>query len=349
MQMLGLARRRRTLPDEPAHIGIIQPTAIGDAILSSGVIARVRHRWPDAQLTVFHGPNNGGAIAMVDAAFERVSIAFGRPDKVLATVRARTLDLVIDLTPWPRATALIARLSGAVSVGFDSEGQERAAAFDVPVAHVCSRHEIANLAAMADALTSAQPYRLAMRRGWAPPDKALPFDRLVLVHPSPGGSQAGPKTWPVEHWAQLIKRLVADGFVVGVTGAKADTERANAVVQAAGLDKAAVFSLAGVLSLQALAGAIERARLVISVDTGVMHLAAALDAPVLALHGPTRPERWGPISSHARALFSPHPAAGYINFGYEHHPQAHEVMAALSAETVFQTAREMLGRNGASA
>lgn len=344
VKALRLTQKRRPLPGDPRCIVVIQPTAIGDAILSSGVIARLARRHPQAALWVLQGASNAAAVAMVDAPIRTQTVPFNRPHKAVAALRALKPDLVVDLTPWPRATALAAQLSGAVSVGFDSENQHRAAAFDCPVPHACARHEIENFAALADVVTGPGPYALALKRGWPAPEPAFDWAKLALVHVNPGGSQAAAKSWPAAHWAVVLRALVDKGLQVGLTGVKADAAAVDAVLAAAGLPEAQARSLVGAWSLPALAGALERARLVLSVDTGVMHLAAALDAPLVALHGPTRPSRWGPVSPHAEAVASPHAAAGYINFGFEDHPEAAAVMPALTPEAVLLAVDRVLAK-----
>src|ERR1700690_1067645 len=63
--LLGLARRRRVLPAAPRHIGVIQPTAIGDMFLVTGLLLHLRDRFPTAELHVFHGPSNAAALALL--------------------------------------------------------------------------------------------------------------------------------------------------------------------------------------------------------------------------------------------------------------------------------------------
>ena len=344
VRALRFARKRRPLPSDPQCIVVIQPTAIGDAILSSGVVARLKGRYPQAALWVLQGASNAAAVAMIDAPIQTQTVPFNRPHKAVAALRALKPDLVVDLTPWPRATALAAQLSGAVCVGFDSENQHRAAAFDCPVPHGCGRHEIENFAALADAVAGPAPYAMALKRGWPEPAPALPWDRLALVHVNPGGSQAAAKSWPAAHWAVVIRALAERGMQVGLTGVPADAAVVDAALTAAALPDDQAYSLVGRWSLPALAGALERARLVLSVDTGVMHLAAALQAPLVALHGPTRPGRWGPVSDNAEAVLSPHPTAGYIQFGFEDHPDASAVMPALAPEVVLAAVDRQLAR-----
>ncbi len=342
---LGATRRRRALPKAPARIGVLQPTALGDAVLSSGVVARLAKAHPKAELTVLHGKSNAAAMALIDARFTPKQIAFNRPHTDIPALRSEHFDLVVDLTPWPRLTAVYAAVSGAVTVGFDSEDQARAAAFDIPVPHSCDVHEIVNFARMADLLTGPAAYATAIKQALAPPDRALPYDRLVLCHPCGGGSQAANRHWPAARWGELIRALVADGFVVGITGGPPDAAYAEAMLAEAGVPPEQAFSLCGAIRFSELAAVIQRCRLVVSIDTGVLHLAAAMNAPIVAVHGPSRAERWGPApGSRAIAVLSPHPDAGYVRFGFETRPTGPEIMPVLMAEPVIAAARTLLAK-----
>jgi len=328
---LALVRPKRALPAQPARIAILQPTAIGDAILSSGVIAHVVNAYPHARVVVFHGPSNASAMALIDAAFEKQTVPFGRPWKALAALRAFKPDLVIDLAPWPRATALAAMLSGGVTVGFDSEDQARGGAFDVPVAHSCGRHEFENFAGMAQALGLAEPYRMTLKTAWPAP--ALELRGLVLCHAQAGGSRAADRAWPDGHWVALARLARAKGYKVAFTGAPADKAAIDPIVALAG--DPGVFSLAGKQTIPELAGLIQHAAGLVSVDTGVLHLGAALGGPVVGLHGPSASRRWGAWSARARGVDSPYPGSGFTKFGFEPAAEGPQMMAAISPDTVW--------------
>jgi ADP-heptose:LPS heptosyltransferase len=331
----ALSRVPRPLPRAPGRIAVLQPTAIGDAILSSGVIAHLARAHPEAALTVFAGPSNAAAMALIDARFETHVVPFSQPWTPLRAVRAFKPDLTFDLTPWPRATALIARLSGGVAVGFDADGQARGGAFDAPVAHRTDRHEAENFAAMAAALGLAEPYAPALKRGWPAPSLDLDWGRTLLFHSQAGGSQAGAKAWPEAHWIALAALARASGYRIAFTGAPADAAAVSPLA-----DAAQGVSLAGRLALPALAGAIERAAGVVSVDTGVLHLAAALGAPAIGLHGPTRAARWGGLG--ARGVDTPHPGGGRILFGFEPVPEGGALMAAITPAAVWAALQDLL-------
>jgi ADP-heptose:LPS heptosyltransferase len=111
----------------------------------------------------------------------------------------------------------------------------------------------------------------------------------VIVHP---GASAEARRWPVNRFAEVARRLALDGYQVVITGSAKECSRCLAVAGAAGLSEGCV--LAGKLDLGELAALVAAARLVISGDTGIAHLASAYATPSVILFGPTSPTQWGP-------------------------------------------------------
>jgi heptosyltransferase II len=98
---------------------------------------------------------------------------------------------------------------------------------------------------------------------------------------APGAAHAT-KRWPVAHWSALTERLRAAGYEAVVVGGPDDRGLAQQLVASG-----AAATAAGEFSLQETGALLARARVVISGDTGVMHMAAGVGAPLVALFGPT--------------------------------------------------------------
>jgi len=343
-----LSRAPRPIPKNPRKILFIQPTAIGDTLIGSGAVEAIARCFPRAQLVIAHGPSNKLAVKMLSAEVEPVEIGFNNPVKAVRAVRALAPDMIIDMTPWPYTTALVARLSGVWSAGFAPAINIRGKLFDLAVEHRTDRHEIENLRALAYGLGATGDCCMAIRReaGDLPPD--LGVERLVLAHVSAGGARAAAKSWPIAHWADLTRALAADGWRVGFTGVSADATAVNAVLAKTDLPEDQVFSLCGKLSLAQLAELLARVPLLVSVDTGILHLSAAVEGRAIGLHGPTYSKRWGSVSSRAIGLDAPHPAAGFINYGWEDQPHSESIMPSLAAETVIAEARAILASKQAA-
>jgi heptosyltransferase-3 len=80
----------------------------------------------------------------------------------------------------------------------------------------------------------------------------------------------------------------------------------------------------------------------VSVNTGIMHLAAAMNVPLVALHGPTSARRWGPLGPHTVALESPCQGCGYLDLGFEYKRQPRDCMNAISYRMVREACDRVL-------
>ncbi len=121
------------------------------------------------------------------------------------------------------------------------------------------------------------------------PDQAPAIPDAVVVHP---GAKAEARRWPVNRFGAVARGLALAGQSVCITGSASERRRCLAVAQSAGLSPQCV--VAGTLDLGGLAALVAGARLVVSGDTGIAHLASAYATPSVILFGPTSPERWGP-------------------------------------------------------
>ena len=157
---------------------------------------------------------------------------------------------------------------GALLAPFSIAGPGLPWAFDPP----------ADALAWADAFLAAQPGR---RPG------------LPVVAMEPGGAYGVAKRWPLERYAALAGRLVREGRAdVVVVGAADAVELQDRLAATAG---APVLRAAGKTDLVQLAALLARSSLLVTNDTGPMHVAAAVGTPVLALFGSTDPAGCGPM------------------------------------------------------
>jgi ADP-heptose:LPS heptosyltransferase len=117
--------------------------------------------------------------------------------------------------------------------------------------------------------------------------------QVTIVHP---GAKSPARRWP--HFAAVARALAERGHEVVITGSAAERELAGKVARDAGLPLAAV--LAGGTGLGDLAALVAHARLLVSGDTGIAHLATAYGTPSVVLFGPVPPRRWGPPPDRPR-------------------------------------------------
>ena len=114
-------------------------------------------------------------------------------------------------------------------------------------------------------------------------------DAYVVIHPAGNWDL---KRWPKENFVLLIKQLIiTHGLKVVITGAPQEKDLAGDIASAAG---DGLVNLAGITSLKQLLALFKQARVVVSADSGPLHLANSVGAHVIGLFGPTRPEVTGP-------------------------------------------------------
>jgi len=114
------------------------------------------------------------------------------------------------------------------------------------------------------------------------------------------GAEYGPaKRWPSGYFAEIAQRLHQHGYEVWLIGSAKDKPVANEINRLAGEN---CINLCGITDLGDAIALLTCARLVISNDSGLMHLAAALDRPMLALFGSSSPQFTPPLSAQAQII-----------------------------------------------
>lgn len=147
----------------------------------------------------------------------------------------------------------------------------------------------------------------AARVAWSERRRALgiPTDARPLVALFPGANGAA-RRWPGEKYAALARSLAGLGYRVLILGGPDDRPVTEAVSRQALTDDGeldgAVLNLGGRTSLAELAGALESCHLLVTNDTGPMHLAAALDRPIVAVEGPADVRQTRPLANRVRLV-----------------------------------------------
>jgi heptosyltransferase-1 len=154
-------------------------------------------------------------------------------------------------------------------------------------------------------------------------------ERFVFIAPTAGW---GAKQWPAERYGAVASELGRAGFRTLVNAASSGDETGMRVVAAS--DGAAVLVPCSVGQMIAL---VRRAGVVIAGDTGPLHLAAALERPVVGLFGPTDPARTGPFGTKARVLR--HESSGT---NHSRRAETQEGLMQITVEEVVEAALELL-------
>ncbi|ARU31300.1 hypothetical protein CAP31_06145 [Sulfuriferula sp. AH1] len=167
---------------------------------------------------------------------------------------------------------------------------------------------------------------------------ALGGKPYVIIHP---GAQLRSRRWPPERFAEVADGLPADHAVI-LTGSAAEWPVAQAVEAAM---KRSAINLAGKTSLGALAVLLRHARLLVSNDTGLSHMAAALRVPSVIICSASDPQRWSPLDRDLHSVLFHQPVA-CRPCAHEQCPIGHPCALALTAERIIPVVRNKLARHG---
>lgn len=158
---------------------------------------------------------------------------------------------------------------------------------------------------------------------------------LVVIHPM---AEWPTKLWPGERFASLAESLGKKrGASVVFTGSREDEKPVQEILRQINPSQK-VLTLAGQTGLKELAGLFSLSDLVVSTDTGPMHLAAAVNAPLIAIFGPTAPWRTGPYGNGHVILRKPLGCSPCFKKKCE----SMECMNSLSVEEVLKAAEKKL-------
>lgn len=308
------------------RILVLRYRFIGDTILTVPFLRNLRRARPDAFIAWVVAPGSSDVIRGVPYVdeliiWDPVTIhadsrgthrTLGDKLRFLADLRRRRFDTVYVLKR-SFGSALMAFLSGAPRrIGFDTEGRGFLLTTRVPYRH--DRHEVQNFLEVlrADGIPVADDHLEA----WISEEERRDADRFLLdagvvpgeflvgVHPFAANR---PRAWHRDDFIELANRLRERYHArVVLFGGGRDREVAEPFLSGIGGDPVDAI---GRTSLRQTMALLSRCRLLVCNDSGIMHLAAALEVPLVALFGPQSPVKFGPWGKRCRVIYSAFPCS----------------------------------------
>jgi len=330
--VLNIFRKKKQLPKKIEKIGILTVPAIGDIILLNGFLRDVKKFNREIKIILFV-TDEVKEIAEIMGSYDKlVSIELFKPLKAIKTLRSHPVDVFIDTGQWTRLNAIFTFLSKSkYKIGFKTKGQYKHFIFDFAAEHSKLTHELYNykkLSFSKKIKTESLPMIEFNHETQIKKDQ-------VVIHTRSGGYLSELKGWPDENWRRIIDYLLENQFDIYFTGSATDRKHLELLLDNY-KNNIRLHNVAGKLSLRETTILLVGSQLVISVDTGIMHLASALGCNLISLHGPTAPTRWGPLNSNSVAIQSDYPEAPclYLGFEYNCKDRSGECMKRITPEMV---------------
>ena len=300
---------------------LLKPSSLGDVIQALPVLRLLKLHYPAAEIfwwidsalaPLIEGDSDLTGIVR----FERKRWARPRhwPEmfRSIRWMRSQNFDLVIDLQGLARSGAFAWLARGKFLVGLDEAREGARGYYDLAVPRPSFQTHAVDWY-----LAVLPPLGVPVHKNfiWLPERPQIAEDvnrkwfqenskfkiqnsKLILLQP---GARWLNKRWPVQHFAELVRAL-AKKFPdarFAVLGGKDDQPLGEKIFQAA---PEKILNLCGATTLPEMIEWVRRCDLLVTNDTGPMHVAAALGKPIVALFGPTAPRRTGPYGQLENVL-----------------------------------------------
>jgi len=307
---LGMGEKERT----PRRIAFIRLDHLGDVINSTGALASLKARYPEAEITFFVGPWGRDLVSGCPYAevrvFETNNTTFNRGKKIDGYVpklirqylwmKRQRFDLAIDPAGWPETYRLM-YLTGAARKLANDYGRwdfHYGVTLNGGLDGKAEAERVSGLLSLMDPALSYRENEL-----WISPaekEDAKVYlktagykdgDFLLAVHP---GAKWPPRRWDVQRFIELSKRVkdrVGPGFRVIVFADKDETELADAFMCS---EMGPFVITAAGLKIRAMMALLSCAELFFANDSGPMHMAVSFGVPTVAVFGPGEVSRWAP-------------------------------------------------------
>ena len=294
------------------NILVIQLKRIGDLILTTPAIAALREKFPHAKISLAASAASRELLPAIRGV-DRIFVAEGKIGDAADwfTVARRRFDYCLDFTRNDRS-AFLTLLSGAKKRITADQPRLREKIrtlsynhlVDIPMRqmHTVDYHlallEPVGIRGASQAVKLDIPASALENAGRILTQEGLAAGEFLLLHP---GSARMEKFWEAERWAQVIETAAEYDLRCMLTGGRSAMERAH-IAKIRSRCRQPSVDMSGKVDLLTLAGLIKKARVLTTVDSAPMHLAAAVGTPQVVLFGPTNPLHWAPRFSPALIL-----------------------------------------------
>lgn len=305
---IGKSRSKQVpSPEIVRNILLVKFWGMGSIILTSPAISTVKNNYPGARIHFLSFSSNAEILKLLPGVDEFLPVRLTNPFtfsadtvKTIFKLRKINFDLVFDFEFFTYYSAILTRLIKAkYSIGFDNHKNDRSRLLTKTVLfndHIHTRDNFLDLVMS----VCKDPVSDLKLTNISSPDAALgrPPEPLSEIIINPNASKmAFERRLPAKYFIKIIDELSAAGkHRVILTGAIEEKEYVSEIYNEL-KHKENVTDLSGKLSVNGLVALIRSSLCLISNDSGPLHIASALNKPVIAFYGPESPVRYGPLSS----------------------------------------------------
>ena len=316
--------------DHPKKILIIRPGGMGDAILLLPVLKAVSKKSKYTRIDILCEPRNQGVFHAVPFINNILSYK-NLPD--LISVFKKRYDIIIDTEQSHFLTAIVTRvLKADLKSGFRVNGRQKMYTMSVPYRHdVYEAESFWNL--VSTTLNLKEPF------SWG-----FPYFKQVKINPSDNifkkkyvclfpGATIDERLWPEERWVKVIDWLTQFGWSCVLLGGKKEIDQCRAIIQ--NCKTGNLTNLCGQLTILETTKVLENASLLLSTDSGILHLGVLSNVSTISLFGSGIAAKWAPKGNNHTVINKKLKCSPCTKFGTTLPcPNNYECMLRISSEDV---------------
>ena len=369
-----LKLRKRVVP---GNILVIKLSAMGDTILLIPALKFLREQFPDSQIDFLCTTINNKIIENCPYINNIILLDINRliinPVKTLQFIINlfnKKYDTVIDADQWLRISALLSFFTFARQrAGFYTRNQYKHYLFTDIIEHDREKHEVECFLDLVvpvidDSLETIKTRTLKGATTSFPIDKGGKIKleywvsendliqakqilektginrKFIIIHPSVPG-HGWQRQFPIEKVIQLCNELLklSDNYQIVLTGTKNDEQLVNGILKS--VNNTNLYRITGI-PLNVLAGILKLSSLLVCNNTGILHLASALHVPVVAIHGPTDPKKWGPYDTKSVVIKPKLNCSPCLYLGFEYGCDTNKCIAQIEVNEILSAIKSLL-------
>ncbi|MCX7910481.1 MAG: glycosyltransferase family 9 protein [Endomicrobia bacterium] len=333
---------------------IIKLSMIGDTILLYPAVKSIKEKFSQVKITMLCSDINLEIVKKWNFIDEvivfKVNEFLKNPFSIFNLIfkKNRRFDIAIDFEQWFRITAILAFLYAKFKIGFKTQNQFRHYLFDKAILHRRKKHEVECFCELVEVLgIKVEDKQLCL-----PIDNQtiLKMEKLInnynlekkqfiIIHPG-CGIHGQYRQWDIEKYVEVAEYVVSRyNLNVVLTGSKDDLKIVKKIMK---ISKVNFINFVGKTTLEELISLVSMAKFVICGNTGVLHIAAAVRTPTIAIHGPTDPAKWGPWGEGHIIVKSNLKCAPCSYLGFEYKCKKRKCLKNITKEDVINSIDYMI-------
>jgi len=327
-----------------SSILIIRPGGIGDAVLLLPTIQALKNTFPNAAIYILAEKRNSAVFFM--SPFIKRTFCYDKPFELFNALKD-DYDVVIDTEQWHHLSAVVAKLTKApVLIGFATNSRERAFTHPVPYSH--ADYELKSfmnlLLPLAVPVNSDSTPFLAISDNSAARARkllgSLEDKSFVTIFP---GASISEKCWNVEKFKQLASSINSIGIPIVILGDKECMDDGQKIIS----DSYSNLNLGGGTSLLEASAILAKSLLLVSGDSGLLHMAMGFGTATVSLFGPSNTKKWAPKGNEHISISKNLACSPCSKFGYTPTCQINaKCMSDITVDEVFDAVLRLLEKTG---